>query len=353
MRKIIIILLFIVLYGCTKELSIADFSDDFNSYKSELRIEAILNSTDFMSTVVRIDKTFLVTDTSLFNGIDDNGDWVAYTDENENGKWDKGEPLNDDIGGYDGGEGNGIPDAGEPHVDDYIEILPLVHDSTMISIELAEKSTGNIIAEFEWNNNAGTIEYLKYGKNDGEESVEFYNYGGYIPLNQYSNVQIDFNKEYEFQIITPENDFITGSTSPFNPAELIMDGTDWNADTLLLNTDDDLVQFLTDENVSLSNFTFREIFNADSIVYSYSTYFPPGESNIPGKSLYQLSKGFFPIGLSELTVSVLSKDYSQYFISSLPLRDEALSNLHNQNGNVILGIAGSATVTTLYVKNLL
>jgi hypothetical protein len=60
---------------------------------------------------------------------DENANWVSYTDLNNNGKWDPGEPLNDDVGtdglgpldaGYpgpdpDGTEGNGKPDQGEPH----------------------------------------------------------------------------------------------------------------------------------------------------------------------------------------------------------------------------------------------
>lgn len=56
---------------------------------------------------------------------DEDGDWKSYTDLNENGQWDTGEPLNDDVGqdglspydsGYDGpdeGEGDGKPTLGE------------------------------------------------------------------------------------------------------------------------------------------------------------------------------------------------------------------------------------------------
>lgn len=60
---------------------------------------------------------------------DENGNWRTFTDQNGNGKWDKDEPLNDDVGtdgigpfdeGYtgpdaDGTEGNGKPDQGEPN----------------------------------------------------------------------------------------------------------------------------------------------------------------------------------------------------------------------------------------------
>ncbi|MBA7639504.1 hypothetical protein ES703_47162 [subsurface metagenome] len=58
---------------------------------------------------------------------DEDGDWVAFSDDNDNGVWDEGETLNDDVGrdgarfgdiGYTGpdeGEGDGIPTQGEPH----------------------------------------------------------------------------------------------------------------------------------------------------------------------------------------------------------------------------------------------
>jgi len=58
---------------------------------------------------------------------DEDGDWVAFSDDNGNGVWDEGEVINDDVGrdgarfgdiGYTGpdeGEGDGIPTQGEPH----------------------------------------------------------------------------------------------------------------------------------------------------------------------------------------------------------------------------------------------
>ncbi|TFG95858.1 MAG: hypothetical protein E4H13_12860, partial [Calditrichales bacterium] len=60
---------------------------------------------------------------------DEDGDWRGYSDINENGEWDEGEPLNDDVGedglsvndfGYSGpdlGEADGIPTPGEPNFD--------------------------------------------------------------------------------------------------------------------------------------------------------------------------------------------------------------------------------------------
>jgi hypothetical protein len=65
------------------------------------------------------------------DGIDNDGDWISYSDLNQNGEWDsdENEPLNDDVGrdgvgpfdrqytGPDEGEGDGIPTDGEPNFD--------------------------------------------------------------------------------------------------------------------------------------------------------------------------------------------------------------------------------------------
>jgi len=63
------------------------------------------------------------------DGIDNDGDWVPFSDLNGNGTWDVGEPLNDDVGqdgvgpwdpqykGPDIGEADGLPTDGEPNFD--------------------------------------------------------------------------------------------------------------------------------------------------------------------------------------------------------------------------------------------
>ena len=64
------------------------------------------------------------------DNLDNDHDWISYSDLNVNGKWDPGEPLNDDLGrdgvgptdpqyaGPDEGEGDGIPTHGEPNFDE-------------------------------------------------------------------------------------------------------------------------------------------------------------------------------------------------------------------------------------------
>lgn len=64
------------------------------------------------------------------DNIDNDHDWIAFSDLNHNGRWDPNEPLNDDLGrdgvgptdpqytGPDEGEGDGIPTHGEPNFDE-------------------------------------------------------------------------------------------------------------------------------------------------------------------------------------------------------------------------------------------
>ncbi len=72
----------------------------------------------------------LMVDERRDDNIDNNHNWMAFSDLNHNGKWDPGEPLNDDLGrdgvgptdpqyaGPDEGEGDGIPTHGEPNFDE-------------------------------------------------------------------------------------------------------------------------------------------------------------------------------------------------------------------------------------------
>lgn len=64
---------------------------------------------------------------SATDGVDNDGDWTAFSDDNGNGSWDTGEALNDDVGADginsqqnssvapDEGEGDGEPTPGEPN----------------------------------------------------------------------------------------------------------------------------------------------------------------------------------------------------------------------------------------------
>ena len=59
-------LLFLFILACKKDLDITEFSSDFSDYKPELRIEALILPGD-STAIVRIDKSFLITDTELYD----------------------------------------------------------------------------------------------------------------------------------------------------------------------------------------------------------------------------------------------------------------------------------------------
>ena len=64
-KKILIILLGLFV-GCSREVDISEFSDDFRGYESELRIEALISPQD-NNAIVRIDKSILIDDTVVYD----------------------------------------------------------------------------------------------------------------------------------------------------------------------------------------------------------------------------------------------------------------------------------------------
>ena len=83
------------------------------------------------------------------DGVDNDGDWTPFSDDNGNGTWDPGEDLNDDTGidglvpgdtlppypgpDEDGTQGNGEPDPGEPNFE-YLDLDEM--DKTTVSYSL-------------------------------------------------------------------------------------------------------------------------------------------------------------------------------------------------------------------------
>lgn len=359
-----LILLALVSVSCTEELSIADFAEDFESYEVEIRIEGVLDQNDFSKSIIRVDRTVLVTDTSLFNGRDDNGDWESYTDENGNGVWDEGEPLNDDIGGaFRGpedipeGRGNGIPDPGEPHVDDFIEVLPQVHDSSMVSVVLRDSENASLVAEFVWKSQAATFD-VSFGPGGPPELAAQnpyirYTYGAYVPDVQYLAVQLDSSKQYTVEITTPAGKIISATTDIItSPQNLTWENTTWVNDTLVTPANN--IAYLTWNNPNESLFGSLKLdlyFRPDSIkgFYAY-TRAAFEEDLITGLPVFRESFIGFPLGMYRITLSSINNSYGNYIYSGLPLRDREMSNWRDQNGNVVLGSLGSSSSFTFFLR---
>ncbi|MBN1782334.1 hypothetical protein JW948_14465 [bacterium] len=108
--------------------------------------------------------------------IDNDFDWQAFTDENFNGAWDQGEPLNDDLGadglgpgdpdypGPDTGEANGKPTTGEPNFDglDPDEFLPVL-------------TTGFVLKNITQNTVVDTIPFWTYRSLNDSTRIQLQN----------------------------------------------------------------------------------------------------------------------------------------------------------------------------------
>ncbi len=353
-----------VVTSCTEELSIADFADDFKNYESELRIEAVLDIVDFSKSVVRVDHTILVTDTALFNGIDDNGDWESYTDLNANGRWDENEPLNDDVGvSIDGpgdefeGRGDGQPTPGEPHIDDYIEILPQVHDSTMVSVVLREAISQNMVAEFIWNSRAASFDQ-KFGadgpptKNDDDIYITYF-YGAYVPSGEYSALSLDASLDYQLELTTSAGRVIAATTNLVGPPiNLSWENTFWEADTLV-NVSNNYAMLLWNNSseTSYCSVIMDEILGPDSALGVYASM-AVAINRDADTNLLEFQGNFIgvPLGLYRLRLESYTENYGNYVYSGLPLRDRELSNWRDQDGNVVIGVLGAKTPIELYIR---
>ena len=216
-KKLLIIVGLLSIYSCQKELSITEFSDDFSNYEPELKIEALILPTENRA-IVRVDKSVLITDTSLYDCIDDDygrtteqecidleGFWHGDADSTlaSCGDWNPlihdvgidgeiGDPADDD-GDCDScsatntqcqencrdedsiGENNGVPDCNEPNVDNYNDLLPNIHEvgciitMTKINSDLSEE-----ICEFIFDTSAGEFFDTRY---TGNKEGPFINWG--------------------------------------------------------------------------------------------------------------------------------------------------------------------------------
>ncbi len=351
----LLILIVLVGIGCDQEMLLTDFTDYDFDYEPEIRIEALLNMEYPLETVVRIDYSMSVNDTTIFNGRDDDGDWIGYYDVNGNGQWDLDEPLNDDLGGDgmpstefemlnpDDGEGDGLPTNGEPHIDELDEIICQLHDSTF-TVELYNVSTGAKVADFTWLAQADSFEVME---NSFSEITEIVWYGGYKLTNLLE--PLDYSIAYEFRI-SRGSTVITAAFQPEEPVEFLTVFFPMNNDTLLVTAADSLAPiWTTGTNPLVYWITIEKIYRPDSIdvVDDYATMPIDLENGIYIGADFT---DWRTSGLYRYTVYVPSVEYGQYVYSSLPITDSSVSNWRDQDGEVVLGIAGSLAPKSIYAR---
>jgi len=199
-KRLLIIVGLLTIFSCRKDLSITEFSDDFSSYESELRIEALILPTE-NTAIVRVDKSVLITDTSVYDCVDNDGDWnplihdVGIDGEIGDPTDDDGDcencSLNDtdcqeDCRNEDSiGENNGVPDCNEPNVDDYDELLPNIHeDRCEISMTKINSNGTEEICNFHFDPLAGEFFDTRFTGSKGDVLIDDFiivNYGAYVP----------------------------------------------------------------------------------------------------------------------------------------------------------------------------
>ncbi|HDR04003.1 MAG TPA: hypothetical protein ENN84_01980 [Candidatus Marinimicrobia bacterium] len=363
--------------ACEKELPLSVFLDDYDHYEPELRIEAILDPVNAMNSIVRVDRSVRIDDIEIYNGLDDDGDWQGFSDLNGNGKWDPGEPLNDDLGEDgldssefpflqpDAGEGNGRPDPGEPNVDEYDEILPMLHDST--ATVWLTKACDGLRHEFIWQAKADSFEIIQnpQSRNDPniDPIIEMNYYGAYRPKEDF---YLDCSESYIFTIRfdNPASVFygleINGETKPlpapqfikFSPSEIT---SLEESDTLFAAYGDtNFIFWLSDLETSTYYVEMESYFSPDSIVPFYThPSFPSSEflNGIPDYviGLEPLTGQILP-GLYRFSVSVMDPAFGNYYYSNLPIKDPEKSNLRDQEGRVVIGVVGSIAKNSVWLR---
>ena len=236
----------ILLFGCTKQLDISEFSDDFDNYSPELRIEALILPSN-NTAIVRIDRSVLINDTDVYNCKDDDfgeltedacialgGTWHGSDTDSvaDCGDWDpllhdlgkdgvEGDPQDDDEDCADCGftddacqeacreedsigENNGIPDCGEPNVDETDEIIKNIHVMDC-SVKIMNQ---NYECAFVYDENAGSFFYnANFGKEDSTfivDNIETPSYGAYVPSESCSNFDWNnYSSDYSFECECP------------------------------------------------------------------------------------------------------------------------------------------------------
>ena len=276
-------------FSCRKQILITEFSDDFTGYTPELRIEAVILPTE-NTALVRIDKSVLITDQSLYDCIDNDYGRISHDEcDNVGGYWHGNSdstlancgnwnPLIHDIG-TDGkigdpndengncsdcsfndnecqescrnddstGENNGVPDCNEPNVDNYNEFLPYIHEkSCLVTItKITFDGNQHQSCNFIFDSTAGEFFDERYTGDTRDENLVddliTVNYGAYVPdencsIDMWQNIdgKIDTQSNYTFTADCTNSGFgIISSANSINISDpvVFVDAIKNNPDT--------------------------------------------------------------------------------------------------------------------------
>ena len=367
--KFLVFLTSLLFFTCSKDVSLSDIdgiNQEIDNYENEIRIEAIMYPAEDFA-IVRIDKTFSLDETQLYNCIDDDGDWLLSDDEN----------------------GNGIPDCGEPHVDEYDEILPQVHIDSLVCTSVRIIDHDGLIYEFNYDSNAGSlISYPEY--TIGQDNTIIEDYGAWVSdinfeLDGLESLNID-DRVFTLECDCGEFGFITATDTIPLPVEFYQDSLE--VTPLFENIQNypiilDLIQGCEVDNFWLTTsagelistnkfyFTTSSLYeqsfwvnidefsplsidvddctpNSLNYIHSFPTF---GSNNsVSDDSKYIIGTPIAEIpGYYQIKVQSMSSGLDHYFFyTSLGLNDPVRSNLRDEHANVKIGYFGALTTNTLY-----
>ena len=378
----------LLLLSCSEELDISEFSGDFSGYESELRIEAIILPSD-STAIVRIDKSILIDDNELYNCIDDDGDWDHLVDDIGSDGIDSSEPDGSVTQpDSDGTEGNGQADCGEPHVDEYDEILPQIHvQDCVVKIVRNETDTCNFI----FDSLAADFFYTecKHTHAPPMEDIGKVQYGAYVPGEDCDTDWRDFEGEYTFSASCPSfSEFDTiRSKEPIRlsrPVIFYMESDHENMkscdshECLIQNsTISDTVyfaehapeQYLYYSSLLESSYYQAVQYHLDKTSGEYKiTHEHPDQAtdieNIWGNICLMKEKiitqifdgnddGIDEADISKYEIFTFSESFTNYyFFDMLDIRAPVRTNLRDQNGegNPVMGTFGSMTSNEIILR---
>jgi len=320
MKKIIIfalVVISLISISCKKELDITEFKDDFGNYKSELKIEGVLQQDKPGNSIIRIIRTGVVTERGAHNNIDDDGDG---------------------------------------RIDEFNEVLPYLQDSTA-TVKVHNLNSGEEI-EFEYVSEADSVWHWDEEDDEGNQNTaEMVTYGAYKPVA--GNYQIENFAQYKLEVYSSEFDqTITGTTTVY-PAVEFIDTLHTFQDSIVTLTaeNNDEVFWKSDLNVTAYYVTFNELFEVGEDEYDIDFLFSYKSSRdidlTDEYGNYSIGRHLFwnvhPGSLLKMTVNAVSPEYGHYMFSELPLNDPMRSNLRDQNGKTVMGCFGTVAAKNLYI----
>lgn len=305
MKRILPFLIILTIFTtCEKQVNITEFSKFYGDYEPELRVEAFLDASHPMRSIVLVDRSIRVDDTEIFSGIDEEATWQ----------------------------------------DSIERISSQLADSTAL-VSLKNLETGDVIP-FEWVCGADSFQYSFWNDETSilPDSFVTHMYGGFKPAIPF---QVDSDSEYELSVIsTAYEKEITARTRPVPPVRILdQNFTLQTGDTLYYTFGgENTLYWLSDTSATSYYITLYGWISEGRILISSNPGFSlEAKSEIfPG---YALGFTFFPPFLMEghydFTIQAMNSNLSRYYVSSLPVNNSKVSNLRDQHGDPVMGTFGS------------